>query len=366
VDRFEHLGGRIGGPAVRAIHTARLLDFEATNDDGFVEWLERTNQTIVISHSNKLLTFGRNSSGRLAIDQVLFDRVTGLCVGVDRSLCVASHHELWRMTDALAPGESSPTGADRWMMCRTARFVGGVKPAEPIALADDVWFVSVALSAVCSLDDTFSAKVQWVPPFISEVRPEMRCRLTGLGARDGVPAVVTSASTSDVAGGWNEHRASGGVLIDLVTGEVLAAGLSMPHSPRWHAGAWWLVQAGTGEIGCIDDGRFVPVARIDGFARGLTISDGVAAVGGSGSRWDELVEGLPVGDRLRATGARPASGVFLFDLKSGSRIGELRLDGTAREVADVVVLADTRNVELSGPHGRSAQDWTTFPTDSVP
>lgn len=347
------------------VRTVRLLDFEATNDDAFAEWLEKTNQTVVISHSNKLLTVGRDSVGRLAVDQVLFDRVTGVCVGADRSLWVAAHHELWRMTDALAAGESSPTGADRWMMCRTARFVGGVKPADLLATDGDVWFVSVALSAVCSLDETFSAKIQWVPNFISEVRPEMRCRLTGLGTQDGVPTVVTSVSTSDVAGGWTDHRATGGVLIDMLTGEAIAAGLSMPHSPRWHNGAWWLVQAGTGELGFIDDGRFVPVNRIEGFARGLAVSEGVAVVGGSGSRWDELVEGLPIGERLQASGARPESGAFLFDLASGARIGELRLDGTAREIADVVVLSDTRNVELSGPHGQVAQDWTTYPTSAV-
>lgn len=159
---------------------------------------------------------------------------------------------------------------------------------------------------------------------------------------------------------------SGGILIDIATDEVLASGLSMPHSPRWHNGAWWLVQAGTGELGYIDSGRFVAVARIDGFARGMTIANGVALVGGSGSRWDELVEGLPLADRLRSTLQRPASGVFAFDLTSGRRIGEFRLDGTAREVSDVIALPATTSVELSGPRGLAAQDWTTYPTDFDP
>jgi uncharacterized protein (TIGR03032 family) len=279
-------------------------------------------------------------------------------------MVVAAQHELWRMTDALSDGDTSPTGADRWLMCRSARFVGGVRPSDPVATTDDCWFASVALSAVCSLDDTFSAKVRWVPNFITEVRPEARCRLTGLGTIDGQPRVVTSASASNVPGGWTNHQLHGGLLIDILTDEVLADGLSMPHSPRWYNGAWWLLQAGTGELGYIAAGRFVAVARIDGFARGLTISHGVGLVGGSGSRWDELVAGLPVGDRLQASGRRPDSGVFLFDLQSGRAIGAMQLDGTAREIADVVVLADTRSVELSAPRGAGAQDWTTFPLDA--
>ena len=346
-----------------SMRTVQLLDFESSADDGFVGWLENTNRTVVVSHSNKVLACGRDMNGELSIDQVMFDRVTGVCNAADGSLLIVAHHELWRMTDAVSPGDTSPTGADRWLMCRTARFVGGVRPADPVAVGDDCWFVSVTLSAVCSLHETFSAHVRWVPEFISEVRPEMRCRLTGLGSRDGTPSVVTSASTSNVAGGWTDHKGSGGVLIDIATNEVLATGLSMPHSPRWYRGAWWLVQAGTGELGYIDGGKFVAVAGIDGFARGLCISDGIAILGGSGSRWDELVDGLPIGDRLRASGTPIESGVFMFDLDSGRRTGSLRLAGTAREIADIVVLADTRSVELSSPRGSVAQDWTTYPTD---
>ena len=343
--------------------TVQLLDFEAEADEGFAAWLDRTNQSVVISHSNKLIACGLDAIGRLTTDPVTFERVTGVCRRDDGALVVAADHELWLMTDAVSDGERSPRGADRWLMCRTARFVGGLLPADPAATRDECWFVSVALSAICSLHDVYSAEVRWTPPFITAVRPDLRCRLTGLGIRDGRPAVVTSASQSDVAGGWSEHRVDGGVVIDVPSGEVIAAGLSMPHSPRWHAGAWWLVQAGTGELGYLDGDRFVAVGAIDGFARGLAISEGVAIVGGSGSRWDELVDGLPVGERVRANGGRPESGAFMFDLGTGGPVGSLRLDGTAREVADIVVLPATRRVELSSPRGSVAQESTTFPVD---
>src|SRR5258706_7859295 len=146
-----------------SVRTVQLLDFEADADAGFLDWLELTNQTIVVAHTNKLLGCGRDSRGQLAIEHVLFDRITGLCLRDDGNLIVAANHELWLMTDALSPGDTSPTGADRWLMCRTARFVGGVRPADPFAVDDDCWLVSVTLSAVCSLDETFSARAPWGP-----------------------------------------------------------------------------------------------------------------------------------------------------------------------------------------------------------
>ena len=38
-----------------------------------------------------------------------------------------------------------------------------------------------------------------------------------------------------------------------------------------------------------------------------------AVVAGSGSRWDDIVSGLPVGERLAASGRRPAMGLFVID-----------------------------------------------------
>lgn len=352
--------------ADRVPRTVQLLDFEPIADDGWRAWLDRVNSSVIVGHANKIIALGLDDDGESAVDHVSFDRVTGVCLDPALGLRVVARHEIWTLTDGVGAGRRSPTGADRWLMCRGVRFVGGVVPADPAVIDGDCWFASVALSAVCSLDDTLSARLRWVPPFISETRPETRCRLTGLGVRDGRAAVVTAASTADSPNGWEAARVDGGVVVDIDTGEVVASGLSMPHSPRWYDGAWWLVQAGTGELGYLDGARFVAVSRIDGFARGLAIDGGVAAIGGSGSRWDELVRGYPVGDRLSAAGRRPESGVFLVDLQTGQRIGAMTLDGTAREISDVVVVPGARRVELSGPTGPAAQDWTTFPDVIAP
>jgi uncharacterized protein (TIGR03032 family) len=59
-------------------------------------------------------------------------------------------------------------------------------------------------------------------------------------------AFVSMTSTSATLGGWRDDRRDGGVLMDLATQETVAAGLSMPHSPRLYDGKLWVLNSGHG------------------------------------------------------------------------------------------------------------------------
>lgn len=102
----------------------------------------------------------------------------------------------------------------------------------------------------------------WKPRWLSRLAPEDRCHLNGLAFAGGRPAFVTAVSRSDVADGWRDDRQHGGVVVDVANHEIVAEGLSMPHSPRVHDGKLWLLEAGTGHLGFIDraHGRFERVA----------------------------------------------------------------------------------------------------------
>jgi len=104
--------------------------------------------------------------------------------------------------------------------------------------------------------------------------------------RDSKPAFVTAVSKSDTIDGWRDRRADGGVVIDVENNRVICEGLSMPHSPRWHDGKLWVLNAGTGELGYVEMpkgkakmGKFKPIAFCPGFLRGLSFHDGFAFVG---------------------------------------------------------------------------------------
>ena len=69
-------------------------------------------------------------------------------------------------------------------------------------------------------------------------------------------------------------------MIDVASNEIVANGLSMPHSPRWYRNQLWLHNSGTGEFGTIDlnTGKFQPVAFCPGYLRGLAFVGDYAVV----------------------------------------------------------------------------------------
>jgi uncharacterized protein (TIGR03032 family) len=101
--------------------------------------------------------------------------------------------------------------------------VGGVR--API-------FVNTLFGCLATVSERASFRPLWRPKFLSALVPEDRCHLNGLAMDGGRPAFVTAVSRSDVADGWRDHRRDGGVVVDVASGEIVASGLSMPHSPR--------------------------------------------------------------------------------------------------------------------------------------
>ena len=56
---------------------------------------------------------------------------------------------------------------------------------------------------------------------------------------------------TDTMAGWRKNKARGGVLIAVPRGEIIAHGLSMPHSPRWHAGRLWVCESRAKQVNAL-------------------------------------------------------------------------------------------------------------------
>jgi uncharacterized protein (TIGR03032 family) len=165
-----------------------------------------------------------------------------------------------------------------------------------------------------------------------------------MAMKDGRPLYATAVSRSDVADGWRDRRADGGVVIDVASGEIVAGGLSMPHSPRLHGGKLWLLNSGTGELGHVDleAGRFEPVAFCPGYARGLAFAGRHAVVGLSLAREKRTFSGLALDEALASRDSAPRCGLAVIDLASGDMTDWVRLEGVVRELYDVAVLPGIR------------------------
>jgi uncharacterized protein (TIGR03032 family) len=143
-----------------------------------------------------------------------------------------------------------------------------------------------------------------------------------------------------VADGWRDRRHDGGCVIDVRSDEVIATGLSMPHSPRVYRDKLWLLNSGTGHFGFIDrsSGRFEQVAFCPGYLRGLSFHGDYAIVGLSKSRENKTFSGLALDENLRAGDAEARCGLQVIDLRTGDVVHWIRMEGVVTELYDVVSL----------------------------
>jgi uncharacterized protein (TIGR03032 family) len=235
--------------------------------------------------------------------------------------------------------------------------------------------VNTRFSCLCTLDPDHSFVPRWRPPFTTALAAEDRCHLNGLAIVDGRPRYVTTLGETDTAGGWRADKPRGGCLLDVSTGEIVARGLSMPHSPRWHDGRLWILESGTGRLVQVDiaTGRQVGVADLPGFARGLTLCGPYAFVGLSRIRKSSAMDGVPLAVRREQL----KCGVAVVDLRDGQMMGLLEFQTAVEEIFDVQLLPDVRFPEVIGfqqetiqhtfivpPEDRSAAGRSVSPTPS--
>jgi uncharacterized protein (TIGR03032 family) len=293
--------------------------------------------------AGKLFLLGVGEGGRLSLFERTFARCMGLCVDGD-ALWLATLFQLWRLDNALPAGHLHD-GYDRMYVPRVAYTTGDLDVHDlAVDRAGRPVFVNTLFSCLATVAPRVSFAPLWRPPFISRLAAEDRCHLNGLALEDGAPAFVTAVARSDVADGWRDHRRSGGVVLDVRTDEVVTEGLSMPHSPRLHAGDLWLLEAGAGFLGRVDraTGKFERVCFCPGYARGLCFAGPYAIVGLSRPRGSRTFSGLELEQNLAARGAEPRCGLVVVDTRSGEIAHWLRLDGAVEELYDVAVLPAVR------------------------
>lgn len=327
--------------------------FALTCSRGFESLLASTGGSLAFTtyQAGKLFLLGLKPHGALSVFERTLPRCMGLAVSADaRRLLLATHYQLFRLDDALK-GSGPREGFDALYVPRLAWITGDLD-IHDVAFGPDgrPVFVNTRFSCLATASDGYSFRPLWRPKCISRLAPEDRCHLNGMATRDGRPRYVTAVALSDVADGWRDRRADGGVLIDVDSGETVLAGLSMPHSPRLHRERLWLLNSGAGELGHADLAarRFVPLAFCPGYARGLAFAGDLAFVGLSLPRENRTFQGLPLDGALQAKGAEPRCGIIVVDIRTGDTIDWVRLEGVVRELYDIALLPGIRRPSALG------------------
>lgn len=317
----------------------RKLDINISRD--FTSWMASEGVSLAFTtyQAGKLFLLGHAADGRMSIFERTFNRCMGLAAHGD-TLWMSTLYQIWRFENALEPGQTHGDH-DRLYVPQVGYSTGDIDTHDIGVVSDHaILFANTKFSCLATTDSTHSFRPVWQPPFITRLAPEDRCHLNGLAMRDGEAAYVTAVAASDVADGWRDRRADGGIVVDVPTGEIVAESLSMPHSPRWHNGKLFLLNAGTGELGSIDlkSGEFTPIAFCPGFLRGLTFAGKFAIVGLSLPREAATFQGLPLDGRLSKAGAEARCGLLVIDTETGDTLHWLRIEGIVEELYDVVAL----------------------------
>jgi uncharacterized protein (TIGR03032 family) len=325
---------------------APLRAVHSTNFPGLLRRLGAS--LLVTTYQAGKLVIVRDDGDHLNTHFRSFQAPMGLAFDGNR-LAVGTSLQVWEFADVPAvTAKLDPPGRhDACFLPRASHVTGNIQGHEMAwGPGGELWVVNTRFSCLCTLDTSASFAPRWRPPFVSALEPSDRCHLNGLGMVDGRPRFVTALGETDEPAGWRANKAKGGIVMDVDCGEVIARGLSMPHSPRWYAGRLWVCESGAGTLGYIDPGtgQYQPIAEVPGFTRGLDFAGNLAFVGLSQVRESATFSGIPITERLGEE--ERTCGVCVVDLASGQVVALLRFDTTVQEIFAVTVLPGRRWPEL--------------------
>ena len=237
------------------------------------------------------------------------------------------------------------TAEDTYVPERTY-FSGEVDTHDLAWGKDGLWTINTLLSSMTLIDENADFESQWRPPFVSDVVAEDRCHLNSMAMVDGQPEYVTAFGKVDTFEGWRENRISGGILMDVSSGEIVLEGLPMPHSPRVYDGKLYLLLSATGELVCAEPeaGRYEVVAQLPGFVRGMARCGDYLFVGLSKLRKSSSTfAALPISDQAAF------SGIVAVSLSEGRIVEHLKYETGVEEIYDVQVLPEGTSIDSPHP-----------------
>jgi len=343
--------------------------FHFTQSESFAPLLKQLGVCLLVTtyQANKLLVL-REQHGGLSILVRSFDRPMGLAAD-PRRMALGTRDQVWHWRNApdLAARIDPAVPHDACFLPRSSHVTGDIGVHEMAfagenASKDELWIVNTRFSCLCTLSADYSFVPRWRPPFVTAFAAEDRCHLNGLAVTGGQPRYVTALGQTDTRGGWRAGKSTGGCVLSLPDGQVVAAGLCMPHSPRWHQDGLWVLESGTGSLLHVDagTGRRRTVAGLAGFARGLGLAGPYAFIGLSKIRPTSAMAGVPIAERRDEL----KSGVAVVDLRTGRLAASVDFQTAVEEVFDVQLLLGPRFPEVVGFQKDTHQNTFVIPPHS--
>ena len=322
-----------------------------TASDGLATWMRSRDLSIAFTsyQFGELILVGVAPSGEVTFSRQQLGRTAGLHFKGGR-LHLAGAYQLWRIENALRPGEISHQTYDAVFVPRATFIIGDVDLHEIGILPDGKpLMVNTKYNCLCTPDPVQSFRPTWMPPFVSDIVGEDRCHLNGLGMDKGRARYVTMLSSDDTLEGWRK-RPKAGVLMEVENHRIVTDELSMPHSPRVQKDGVYALESGRGMIVRIDPktGKSEDLAFCPGFLRGFAIVGDHALVTVSKPTKADY-RPLAIQDELEARGVSAMCGVLVVDLTTGETVASIGIEGTTNQLFDVIALSGIACPLMLGP-----------------
>ncbi len=327
---------------------SQLDPLRSVHTNTFPKLLDQLSASVWVTtyQAGKLVVL-RNDGGVLNTHFRNLNKPMGLAreggkLAVGCSIDIWEFHNVPAVCQKLDASDDYPSTHAKHDACylpRRSHCTGDIQIHEMAWIGGELHFANTAFSCLSKRSDENSFEPTWRPGFIKQFAPGDNCHLNGLAVRDGKIRYVTALGESNDVGGWRENKRDGGILIDVESDQIVARGLSMPHSPRWYDGKLWLLESGDGTIGTVDleTGRYESIAQFPGFTRGLSFLGPLAFVGLSQVRESAIFSGIPLVDRLKEAEER-ACGVWVVNIETGETIGFCQFEEGVQEIFAVEVL----------------------------
>ncbi|WP_019508630.1 TIGR03032 family protein [Pleurocapsa sp. PCC 7319] len=333
-------------PLTKSIVQERDQSYRSLHTESLPDLLNQLGISLLVStyQAGKLIVV-RANEGSLNTHFRLFNKPMGLAADGSR-LAIGSGSQIWELKNvpATAAKLHPPDKHDACYLPQNIHFTGDIDIHEMAWGDQGLWFVNTRFSCLCNLDRDHSFVPRWRPKFVSAYAPEDRCHLNGLGMVDGQPKYVTALGISDFPGGWRRNKANGGLIIDFESHEIVAQGLSMPHSPRWYRDRLWVLESGYGGLATVDPktGQWERVVELPGFTRGLDFYGPLAFIGLSQVRETSMFSHMPIVEEME----QRICGVWVVNIESGQTVAYLKFEEAVQEIFAVQVLDGIKFPEI--------------------
>ena len=318
---------------------ALLPPFHYTHSPTLPKLLWELGCTLVFStyQAGKVIFIRATNPETIEQQALDFPRPMGLAVS-DQRIAVATRDEVVVLTN-------TPAAEGTYVQEKT--YFSGEVDTHDLAWGNDgLWAINTLLSSMALADDDSNFESQWRPSFVSDVVPEDRCHLNSMALVDGQPEYVTAFGKVDTFEGWRENKVSGGILMNIPSGEIVLEGLPMPHSPRVYDGKLYLLLSATGELVCAEPetGGYEVVTQLPGFVRGMARCGDYLFVGLSKLRkTSSTFAALPISEDTLF------SGIVVVSLSEGRIVEHITYETGVEEIYDVQVLPEGTAIDAAPP-----------------